>query len=401
MDNKMTGDFIKGDAAAVHADEKQMGHFRSSCCDLNCEGAPNSPMSNNILCAKHLSDYRIKNRRFERELIIDGILGQGKGREDITFEDCDFRNVKLTEIGCRSVRFVRCNIRGDLRIFKSRIHDIHFRSCSEVARIFLEESVRQDEGMTVRFLESYVGAFKIIDTDIGKLEFCDANSYCDKIEFVRGASVESLNISCPIGKLKIGRLPRISLAMEGRLELIQLEEVSRRLLIVYERDAAGDKSSRRLNDALRRYKSVVLAAYKSFEKRKMFPESDVCLFEIRRLGVRIKQASSPMAIRSLYVLERLIAEGCFGWGIRIINNVMTTFSVILLFSLVYFLKGHTGSAQSLGLGKCVEISCNRFFLIGADEFDFSFFPLFDSLESIMGVVLLTIITGVFVRKVVR
>lgn len=369
--------------------------------DLNAEGEINSSSSYAISCFKHLANYQISKRRFKKDIVIDGILSNGVGKEDIIFEDCEFNNIKLTEIGCRSIRFIRCAIHGELHIFKGRIKKLYFRNCSLISHVLIEESVRQEEDFSIQFLETIVLVLKIIDTYLKKLEFSDVNSACNEIEFIRDSKVERLYVNCPIKKLKIRELPRISLSMEGGIEFIHLEKINSRILKIYEKEAINENNKSHLDDILLRYKSIVLASYKSFEKRKMFSEADICLFEIRRLGILVKKVTSHFLGKSFYSFGRFVVEDCFGWGILISNNIITSFTVILSFSLLYFSSDHNAQASNLGFIKCLEISFNRFFLIGSDEYNYSFFPLFDSLESILGVVLLTIFTGVLLRKVIR
>lgn len=367
--------------------------------NLNEEGKKNTSNSVSITCRKDISSYKIKDRRFERNVTIENI----KGNDTLEFENCVFQDIKLSSINCENVHFVNCSIEGELRIYKGKIQNISIRNCQQITRFVLEEgnTPGTETGMQLKVTSSNIGELKIAATRLKLLDFMDVNSTCAFINFVRGGSVDELKSSCPIEKLLVKELPKIVLSKEGKFSLIELEYIDKKTLRRYEKEIVDFNHNGHMDDDYLRYKSVVLAAYEAFENKKMFQESDICLFEIRRLGILIKKADKALPMKIGYSLSQFLIEYCFGWGINIINNVITMLAVITGFSGLYYGIAKMQGEVGFHFAKCFEIAVNRFFLVGTDEYDYVFLSYMDSLESILAVVLITVITGVLVRKIIR
>lgn len=367
--------------------------------NLNVEGEMNTSGTVSITCKKKISNYKIKNRYFARNVAMEDIWGN----DVLEFENCVFQDLKLSKIGCEEIRFINCAIEGELRIFKGKMHTISIRSCQNISKLIVEEasSINSENHLSLKITNSGISYLKIIATEFASIEFTDVNSSCEFINFVRGGKVEKLYVSCNIENLAIKELPKVILTKEGKIADVELESIDKKTLRKYEKEIVDCNKNGHIDNEFLRYKSVVLAAYESFEKRKMFTESDICLFEIRRLGILIKKSNSPLPVKIAFMLEKFFAENCFGWGINIINNIVTMLCVITGFSGIYYVIALVGEEERLPFKKCFEIAMNRFFTIGSNEFSYTFLPYMDSLESIMGVILLTVITGVLVRKIIR
>lgn len=368
--------------------------------DLNEEGEKNTTNSNPIKCEKKIANYKIRNRQFSRSVEIKDIKAKD-GSDALEFENCIFSNIKLSEINCSDIRFINCRIQGELRIYQGKIKRIIIRGCEHIGRIVLEDLNKniQDEP-DVKVTASDISELKVIDTNLSKIVFDDVYSNCGTITFIKRGGVDSINVSCHIGCIVIKELPSIVLTKEGKIDSIELECIDKRTLRKYEKSTRDNNGDKHLEDDFERYKSIVLATYESFERRKMFAESDICLFEIRRLGIIIQKCTRSFAKKMFYNLVKFFAEDCFGWGIKIMNNIVTMFVVVMGFAGLYSVIS-LKCDKGMNFEKCFEIALNRFFLIGADEFEQSFLPYLDSIESIIGVILLTVITGVLVRKIIR
>lgn len=368
--------------------------------NLNSEGVENIVNSETIRCKKNLVEYRIKDRLFSRSIEIKDINPKGEN-DTLEFNNCCFSNIKLSEIGCPNVRFINCTIKGEIIIYQGKLEQVIFRECNQIGRIILEDlnDIYRNKPK-LKIVASNVDELKIIDSKLDRIVFDDVDSHCNSISFLKSGGVETINISCHVDCIYTRELPEIVLSKEGKIDTIELERINKKTLLKYEKNTRDNNGDKYLEDDFERYKSVVVASYESFENRKMFIESDICLFEIRRLGIIIKKCNKNVAKKAFYSIVKLFAENCFGWGIRIINNIITTLSIITGFACIYFGISYRYE-KGLDFAKCFEISINRFFIIGAKEYERTFLPFLDSIESIMGVILLTVITGVLVRKIIR
>ena len=98
-----------------------------------------------------------------------------------------------------------------------------------------------------------------------------------------------------------------------------------------------------------------------------------------------------------YALQYFIVGIRFGWGIKVRNNILSMFSIISIFALSLFMKNPEGTVASRLFNAFGE-SVNRFFSVGDIVYNAA---SFESLEAIIGIIMLTIITGVIVRKIIR
>ncbi|MCD7768532.1 MAG: hypothetical protein LUH36_00205, partial [Oscillospiraceae bacterium] len=191
----------------------------------------------------------------------------------------------------------------------------------------------------------------------------------------------------------------------GAIARLSVKSVSEKELRSMERNICRE-SAHSMNGSLRHFLSLLLSMYEEFEANKMFAESDVCLYMIRRVNIRIKKTARDKnklrrAFNMAYCsLVQLVIEHCFGWGIRVINNVVTMLCMISAFAVSYFISA-LRTASGISPFICFETAVNRFFLGCVYDDPYQFFLYFDSLESIIGVIMLTVFTGVLVRKIIR
>ena len=99
-------------------------------------------------------------------------------------------------------------------------------------------------------------------------------------------------------------------------------------------------------------------------------------------------------------LRRLILGGFFGWGIRLRNVLCTALLVIGIFAFAFALTGFPSSeALMLSLQSFISILFGEWSLPVPSAT--SWLSLMVTMESMIGVLLVTVLIGAYIRKLLR
>lgn len=343
---------------------------------------------------------KITNYKFSGDLEIDHCETGGK---KLRFENCIFDNIIIKNGSSRQIE--------ELKFIGCKINSVEFFRC----------------GINVVFETSEVTSVKYDDCEMPKIkiESCDVHS----ISFGSKGSAEELFISgkCNIGKIeckdvRIGKLRLHSSHIEyiytdSSIDLLELTEGAEldRFFIENKDElkkflsTLKDKRTKlrggtvsQKNVELRHQNVIILALYNQYADENRFKEMDACLVILRSINCRLNRLLTKNPLRKLgYMTEDFVLGKMFGWGVQVINSLITSAAVIVLFALIHFVKL---KEQTSSVWQCMflsaEASVNRFFNV--NEIDpMPILGHFDTAEQIIGVIILTIFTGVIARKIIR
>lgn len=280
---------------------------------------------------------KITNYKFSGDLEIDHCETGGK---KLRFENCIFDNIIIKNGSSRQIE--------ELKFIGCKINSVEFFRC----------------GINVVFETSEVTSVKFDDCEMPKIkiESCDVHS----ISFGSKGSAEELFISgkCDIGKIeckdvRIGKLRLHSSHIEyiytdSSIDLLELTEGAEldRFFIENKDElkkflsTLKDKRTKlrggtvsQKNVELRHQNVIILALYNQYADENRFKEMDACLVILRSINCRLNRLLTKNPLRKLgYMTEDFVLGKMFGWGVQVINSLITSAAVIVLFALIHFVK---------------------------------------------------------------
>ncbi|HJI60703.1 MAG TPA: hypothetical protein OIM34_01760 [Ruminococcus bromii] len=131
----------------------------------------------------------------------------------------------------------------------------------------------------------------------------------------------------------------------------------------------------------------------------------MCLVNLRKIDCALKKIDSKNFFqKALYYTMDFVLGKMFGWGVKISNTLVTASVTILGFTVLYFyflyIKLEENKEFASIISMSLTASINRFFNVNEVN-PMTILPYFDTVEQIVGIVMLTIITGVLVRKIIK
>lgn len=142
-----------------------------------------------------------------------------------------------------------------------------------------------------------------------------------------------------------------------------------------------------------------LALYNSFNNRNQFEEADQTLYRVRIINNYYKQATSKTSFDKLYFkIVGFIGQYGFGWGIKISQNILTSFFLILAFAVFYTFRFPLDEKFFITFFHHLTQSTLLFFDAGSPE---EYYDIYGAIEEILGIFMITILTGVLVRKIIK
>lgn len=337
-------------------------------------------------------DNPIENLSFRRDLIIDN---RSNVTKKISFNNCEFRKITIKNISeVDSISFADCTIEK-LQIYKSsfslnlsncEVHTLVSEACndfkikaesSDIVEVSLESGgtvseIRLSNGCSVSSIydrDANVGKIRIHTSKVG---FININSHLEELQLLEGSDIERFSIN-------------------KKDELISfLNKIKKKSGTISEKERI-----------IRANKDILIAAFSQYEEEHKYKEMDLCLLKLRKINNYndILKTKNPVK-KFWYMCQEFVIGKMFGWGIAIHNSIATSAVIILAFAVqyFYFMRGQFDSVVSCAVW-CFFESLNRFFGVGADSR--AVLPFFDSAEGIVGVIIMTIFTGVLARKIIR
>lgn len=309
----------------------------------------------------------------------------------INIKDQNSSNIgKFTFEMCKVEKGRLYNCSAQLKIRDCNINTLILDGQSDISKIKIEKS---NIGSIILQKDTRVGKISITNESVIKNIDCrdglieDMNINDSKVGYVR--------INNSIGNLALDNgavLSRFSIEKEDSFKsFIKLMDEKRRA-------KAGGTLSEKIAEA-QRQNSIFQAALSQYESDHRFEESDLCLVYLRHIGCAIKRMESKhIASKIYYAFKGVIFEKVFGWGVRITNVLVSSLVLIMLFSLIYLFD----TSLSWDFVQCLKTSVVNFFNI-----NITMPPTTTEIadiclvEEIIGIVMITITTGVIVRKIIR
>lgn len=356
-----------------------------------------------------LADETEKKRDWTKKTIpnaisgikFDGVVILKNTKTDskkLNLDHCFFEyiNIKEESEEIRTFRFVSCKIE-QVRFFNCET-DIHYADCyidklildgrSKIAKLDIEGcsvgTIILEKGTTIDRLsitgDSNVNMIDCRDGDIGNI-------------VINNSKVEYIRINHKVGNISLGNgasLERFSIEKEHAFKEFTKALKEKRKI------ASKGTFSEKIAEA-QCQKSIFLAALSQYGSDHKFDEADLCLVNLRSIECAIKRIESRnIFIKAYHIAENFIVGGALGWGVKISNTLLTAVIMMLVFASIFYYK--ISDERSL-LG-CVKVSIENFFNLNSSEIIPRLGNL-DLLEQIVGVIMLTIFTGVIVRKIIK
>lgn len=371
--------------------------------DLNLLGKKKTVDTGEKVVREGLSG-EYKDLIFEEPICFQDVILSGE-QEKLSFVNCEFKKLSLKKLLGKHIRFNNCKIET-FEYFGCDVGTLVFEKC-KVGYITFDRNKRIEN---VKFLETECARIDVFNSSVGIIEI-KSLSEIGEIKFEYGSLVEKISAGMSkIGNVISENMPEFDIGSGAEIGKLQIQIVSfkelwRRYRLEKKEDVAG----------LKRLSMLVLALYASFMERNLFSESDQCLYIMRDVNMylRYKQAGKRLSKfglfakplvwteKAFYMIAYLIVGKCFGWGIRISNNIISMLVSVFAFSGIYAGLSQTTSVKSIVADSFMN-SLKYFFNLDVVYGDLPSTMLYAAYaESILGIFLLTIITGVVVRKIVK
>lgn len=340
---------------------------------------------------------KIENLRFSGEVIISNPNTEsGK----LLFCNCIFDTISIKNVRkITEITFEKCSI-DSITVFDSTSKVVLISSSAQ--SITLNQRDKKSEGIRLEnsqvkdiLLESgdSINSISIVnESDVEKLDNKDAK--IEKIE-IHSSHVGWIHIHNSINSLELkegGRLDRFSIDSKDELKRF-VQEMKNQKNTIRKKTVSVRKME------LLHHHQIFLAAYNQYAEENKFQEMDICLIKLRKINCILGRMSTNNPLRKIgFVIEDIVLGLMFGWGVNIINSLVTSAAIIAVFALIYFQK----LSGSMEMWECLRVSIsssvNRFFGVGDS---ITILSHFDTSEQIIGVIILTIFTGVIARKIIR
>lgn len=324
-------------------------------------------------------------------------------KKKLVFKNCIFDTISIKNEHAEKIKefkFINCQI-NSVRFFRSdviiviessSIQSFALERCniprlriesSKVENIFFESGSKTDETI---INDSYITKLTSMDAEINKLE-------------LHSSHMEFLHIYNSINLLDI----REGAVLE-RFIIENKEELKRFLKTLKKnnQNALKDGTVSRKTVELKHQHQIMIAAYNQYADENRFQEMDMCLVRLRKINCRLNSLSTNNMLKKAgYLIEFLIMGKMFGWGVQIMNSLITSAIIIIAFAGIYF---YALISSMDSVGQCIQVSLmasvNRFFNVNEVN-PISILEHFDTAEQIIGVIILTIFTGVIARKIIK
>ena len=153
-----------------------------------------------------------------------------------------------------------------------------------------------------------------------------------------------------------------------------------------------------------RISQSLLVFIHSFEDDHRYSEADIVFYLMRfaRINEQLNDGNIRNNITTL--LQGFVYGIIGGWGVRLINPILSSLVIIVGYALIYFLdKLHAAHNAIVGqvLYSSLNLSIGRFFNIGESLYNIQYFRFVDGQEGVIGIIFITLIIGMFIRKMVR
>ncbi len=364
------------------------------------------------------TEYDFTNKSVEADLkfiqcpslIIDNTIFQYDTREKneiktVTFYGGIFDNIQVkneNDSRVRRIVFENCNIKS-----------IKFFKCDNISVVFKDSIID-----TADIANSNFNCLEADNSKIDTLSIRTGGVH-ELIKITGGSTIETINIrnvksikeikfhDCRVGLLHVNLLFD-DLQLSGGALLDRLSIESKHDFDSFMKVLQSRKSRARIENfsvreaELKYQKKLVIAAFGQYEYECRYQELDTCLVYLRTINneINLLRSKDNVAKKVGYFIQRTVLGTMFGWGVRISNCLITSLAIIVLFAGIYspYLCKTMGIPN--GIVTSLSTSITRFFNVETMEY-LTILPHFDTLEQIIGVIMITIFTGIIARKIIK
>lgn len=318
----------------------------------------------------------------------------------------------------------KCHI-DNLYIFGRdlQINNLNINS-SLIETLKLESiSVRGANNLEINIKDSKIKSIELIDTKIKCLKVT-RRSTIDFIRFYNSSTTEEVNFKdSVIGILQMETMCSAKLD-DAQIDKVVVEQsnIDKALKDIRDIEATYKNQSSAKISALQDYLIVLNAIVRSLEERKKYVDLDKYFVLVRKVNFKIShyQAKSNYIkkgdsnhrrtlwktaylicgkIEDISRFLKYIMLTCFGWGIKLKSNLLLLSFIIIAYSLYYSHTLFADMPLSNRIISSIVASIVCFFNVETELFIRNSYVCLS--ESVLGIISLTIITGVIVRKIIR
>lgn len=345
--------------------------------------------------SKKIIPSRISGIKFDGVVILKNTKTDNK---KVYIDHCffDYINIKEESEEIESFKFVSSKIE-QVRFFKCDT-TIHYIDCF-IDKLILDGMSKIDklnlEGCNVGtvILEKGTVIDQISITGDSNVTMIDCRDGDIEDIIINNSKVEYIRINHKVGNISLGNgasLERFSIEKEHAFRDFTKTLKEKRKAV------SKGTFSEKIAEALRQ-KSIFLAALNQYGEDHKFDEADLCLVNLRSIECAIKRIESKnIFVRLYHIAENFIVGEALGWGVKISNTLLTSAIIMLIFASVFYFK----LSFERGILGCIKVSIENFFNLNSLEVIPKLGNL-DLLEQLVGVIMLTIFTGVIVRKIIK
>lgn len=367
------------------------------------EAISGSAFEHKVDFSNQILPNEIADRKFSDEIILKDTKTDTK---KLCIKNCIFKYLNIKDEDAdeiREINFKNCNIKK-LRVFQSSIL-LNFDECN-IDTLVIESGNEMKIKIEASDFEiisleksSRIRNISITqESTITKLDSKDAS--IDKI-LIHSSFVKTVHINHSIGELELAQgaqLERLSIDNKSDLNLFLKGLLKRKKKL-----SKGNRAQRKI--VARHQKQIILAAFNQYDDEHKYQELDMCLVNLRKIDCALKKIDSKNYFQKvLYSTMDFVLGKMFGWGVKISNTLVTASVTILGFAVLYFYFLYIKLEENKGFASIISMSLtssiNRFFNVNEVN-PMTILPYFDTVEQIVGIVMLTIITGVLVRKIIK
>lgn len=346
---------------------------------------------------------KISGLVFVHDISIDNArLIQGHVLEII---GCEFKNLYVKNLISSPVNsriekiiFRKCKAES-VNLFNCRNIVIKFEDCKELKNIEIDGA---SDSLSISLKSSFIPNVVIKKSAIVKDLELSLDSVVKLID-CRGESLQDITIndSCLEFLIVKGSISNVRLQNAAYLKrfLIDKFEILNSYLEKLRTDRISYENTSELRSLLLNQKMLLQALLSNYEKEHRFSEADKCLIELRIVDNLDKKMQGHKFIANI---SSVVLGTLCGWGVRSRNIIFTTLGIILLFSIFYIVSLTVTNGAFLWhiVPQCLSLSFCAFFNLDASE-DLEALRGLVVAEEALGIIILTVFTGIIVRKIIR
>lgn len=345
---------------------------------------------------------------------------------NIVIENCHIVNNSLLEkINGTSIIFKKCEFYDDIMI-KNIEANVLFQECTfhKKVRIHYDEKYH---GNSFEFIYTTINNNIIFDGFNGELIKL-LRSKVNKIELEQYLNVKNLHIQdCEFDTFRFRRpkIDNITMVSSFIYQFFDLNIELCELLYIDNTEINNMRISESfkkniINNEIphiffldnednylkwSRIADSLLVMHHTFEKDRHFDYADKTFQLLRNARVRrtIYDRHANLFNKMKVIFESFFIGTLFGWGVNLKNSLYTIIAIIMLYSLLYMNRLYTVGYTHIGplIRKSLQISTERFFNLRESAYDYNLLPYFETQQSLIGIIVITITTAMIVRKIIR